>query len=36
MPGVCILDLGLPRMDGNELARRLRELPASRKPQAHA
>ena len=31
MHDVCILDIGLPHMDGNELARRLRELPASRK-----
>jgi PAS domain S-box-containing protein len=26
-PAVCILDIGLPDMDGNELARRLRALP---------
>jgi len=26
-PQVCILDIGLPDMDGNELARRLRRLP---------
>ena len=29
-PRVCLLDIGLPRMDGNELARRLRETPAGR------
>jgi len=29
-PDVCILDIGLPDMDGNELARRLREQPATR------
>lgn len=27
MPDVCILDIGLPDMDGNELARRLRSQP---------
>jgi PAS domain S-box-containing protein len=27
MPHVCLLDIGLPGMDGNELARRLRRLP---------
>jgi PAS domain S-box-containing protein len=27
VPPVCILDIGLPDMDGNELARRLRALP---------
>jgi signal transduction histidine kinase/CheY-like chemotaxis protein len=26
-PKVCILDIGLPEMDGNELARRLRSIP---------
>ena len=30
MPDVCILDIGLPQMDGNQLARRLREQPATR------
>jgi signal transduction histidine kinase/ActR/RegA family two-component response regulator len=29
-PDVCVLDIGLPRMDGNELARRLRATPAGR------
>jgi CheY-like chemotaxis protein len=28
-PDVCLLDIGLPEMDGNELARRLRNLPAT-------
>lgn len=28
-PDVCLLDIGLPEMDGNELARRLRESPAT-------
>ncbi len=28
-PDVCILDIGLPEMDGNELARRLRAEPAT-------
>jgi len=27
MPDLCLLDIGLPDMDGNELARRLREQP---------
>jgi CheY-like chemotaxis protein len=27
LPEVCILDIGLPGMDGNELARRLRARP---------
>jgi PAS domain S-box-containing protein len=27
MPHVCLLDIGLPGMDGNELARRLRRMP---------
>ncbi|MDQ9171933.1 ATP-binding protein [Oxalobacteraceae bacterium R-40] len=31
-PDACLLDIGLPGMDGNELARRLRELPGT----AHA
>ncbi|CAN7309000.1 PAS domain-containing protein [Massilia sp. LjRoot122] len=30
MPDACILDIGLPDMDGNELARRLRALPQMR------
>ena len=32
LPHVCFLDIGLPDMDGNQLAMRLRELPAT----AHA
>jgi CheY-like chemotaxis protein len=30
-PDVCILDIGLPQMNGNELARLLRKRPAARK-----
>jgi CheY-like chemotaxis protein len=29
-PDVCLLDIGLPNMDGNALARRLRAMPALR------
>jgi PAS domain S-box-containing protein len=28
-PDVCLIDIGLPEMDGNELAKRLRALPAT-------
>jgi PAS domain S-box-containing protein len=31
LPGVCLLDIGLPEMDGHELARRLRAQPANAK-----
>ena len=29
LPDVCLLDIGLPEMDGNELAQRLRAIPAT-------
>jgi CheY-like chemotaxis protein len=29
-PQVCLLDIGLPEIDGNELAQRLRALPETR------
>jgi signal transduction histidine kinase/CheY-like chemotaxis protein len=32
-PDACIIDIGLPTMDGYELARRLRDLPQSRQSQ---
>jgi len=28
LPAICILDIGLPRMDGNELARRIKSKPS--------
>jgi CheY-like chemotaxis protein len=30
MPDICLLDIGLPDMDGNELARRLRTQPETK------
>jgi len=30
VPDVCVLDIGMPNIDGNALARALRELPATR------
>ena len=29
-PHACVIDIGLPDMDGYELARKLREIPATR------
>jgi CheY-like chemotaxis protein len=29
LPDICILDIGLPELDGNELARRLRAEPGT-------
>ena len=31
-PDACVIDIGLPGMDGYELARKLREIPETRDP----
>ena len=31
-PDACVIDIGLPGMDGYELARKLREIPETRRP----